>query len=249
MQSVLFSKYFLDSASNEDREVLRKELLQTTVISKALGNKKYKLGRGPAKEVILSNKTTVIRTFFHGGLFRKFVGNKFPHFHFCKKSDCLKYRPFSELKILEELFAKGISVPKPLAAYVRTSFLNLFYQGAIATEKLENTRNFLEIIKEHNQNPTEILAQQIATLSLEAGRIAQQISALGIFHIDLHLGNILIDQNNKVFIIDFDRAKQLNFGLNLAATNRMKARWLKSCRKYKVEKIAGETFLKGLKNV
>ena len=62
---------------------------------------------------------------------------------------------------------------------------------------------------------------------------------------DLHIGNVLINKSNKVFVIDFDKAKQLS-SVDTTVINKMKSRWLKSCKKYNVQKIAGETFILGL---
>lgn len=246
MQSVLYSKYFLETASEQDKEVLQQQLLQTTLISKIQGNKKYKQGRGFVQEVDLSNKKVIIKSFFRGGFFSRLIENKFLHLHFCKSTDCFKYRPFGELKILENLSAQGISVPKPLAAFVKTSCGSLLYQGAIATEKIEGVENFLLIIKEFKKSENPLLAQEIKRIAKAAGGISKKILSMGIFHVDLHLGNILIDYNNNIFVIDFDRAIYFKESQKKAVYKKTISRWFKSCKKYRVEEIAALSFVEGL---
>lgn len=249
MRQILYTKYFLESATEEDKKLLQKQLLQITLSSKIQGNKKYKQGRGSAHKIELSNRNAIVKSFFRGGLIRRLIENKFLHLHFCNNTLCLKYRPFGELKILEDLSAQGIPVPKPLAAYVKASCLNLLYQGAIATEEIEDIKNFLSIIKEFKKTNESFLNQEINIIATEAGKIAKRIFDMGIFHVDLHLGNVLIDSQKNIFIIDFDRATHFEENQKAAVYKKMILRWLKSCKKYGMEEIAGHSFIEGFNDV
>ncbi len=249
MQQILYSKYCLESSNKQDKQFLQNELVQLTMISKIQSRKKFKQGRGLVQEIPLSNQKAFIKSFLRGGLISQLIENKFLHTHFCKDVYCIKYRPFGELKILENLYAQGIPVPKPLAAYVKTSCFGLLYQGAIATEKIHGAKNLLSIIKESKDSKDPSLNEWVKNISLEAGKISKKILNAGIFHVDLHLGNVLLDQNNNVFIIDFDRAVFFNERQKTSIYKKTISRWLKSCKKYQVEEIAGKYFIEGFNNV
>lgn len=248
MESILFSKYFLQTASEQDKENLKSRLLEFISEKNLHTENNSKVGRGKVAELSINNKNIFLRKFYRGGLLSKFITNTFFHLDFCQNSFCNNYRPFLEIEILELLNNNQIPSPKPIAAFIKTKFFNVFYQATIATEKIENTVNFLDLVKEYNKTPSDSLKNRIAEISTQVGRIANQILNLGIFHVDLHLGNVLIDSNNQVFIIDFDRAKNITPRYKKFFSLLLKNRWLKSCKKYQITDIAVTTFNLGLNN-
>lgn len=245
MQSILFSKYFLQTATEKDKEILSAKLLgfvSEENFSKAT------IGRGSVEEYAINNKNIFLRKFYRGGLLSKIISNTFFHLDCCQNSFCLNYRPFREMQILELLNEYQIPSPKPIAAFVKTNLANIFYQAAIATEKIEDAKNFLDLVKEYQRNPDSHLSRQITETSYKAGIIAYKILEIGVFHVDLHLGNVLINSKNDIFIIDFDRAKNITPQFKSIFRFLIKNRWKKSCTKYNISDIAVAAFNKGLNN-
>jgi len=104
-------------------------------------------------------------------------------------------RAYRELQILIELYQKGLAVAKPFAArVVRRGFL---YSADIITYVIPDTIT---------------LVQQLSTASLDAKHwrtIGESIAAMHqhrVYHDDLNANNILINNQQQCFVIDFDKA-------------------------------------------
>jgi 3-deoxy-D-manno-octulosonic acid kinase len=99
-------------------------------------------------------------------------------------------RSFSEFRIMSRLHAQGLRVPPPLAAaYWRHGLL---YRAALLTRQIPG-------------------AQPLACMIDRAllPQVAQAVAAMhqaGVWHADLNAYNILVDQADEVWLIDFDRA-------------------------------------------
>lgn len=88
-------------------------------------------------------------------------------------------------------------------------------------------------------------APGVEPLSLLAGRdekkalpfmtdVRRQVLILikhGLYHVDLHPGNVLVGDGGKVFIIDFDKARHFS-GSEAALFRRYEKRWRRAVRKY-----------------
>ncbi len=139
-----------------------------------------------------------------------------------------KPRPQQEYEMIAHARALGISSPEPLLWAIRGT---LFYEAFLVTRLVENHRSFFDVA---HQNPAH--CQRIV------GRVAAQIDLLirnRIYHRDLHPGNVLIDENERVFIIDFDRATftcQHPDKLRIAYLKR----WKRVAKKYRLPVILTE---------
>jgi 3-deoxy-D-manno-octulosonic acid kinase len=99
-----------------------------------------------------------------------------------------KIRSQAEFELLQKVISLGVKAPKPIAYAYRGAMI---YKAWLVTEE----------IKQH-----QTLAQ-----------LASQISTLihnKIFHVDLHPGNVLIDHNKRVYLIDFDKARFTRLNIN-----------------------------------
>ncbi len=180
-------------------------------------------GRGQSWFVENRHWKAVLRPYFRGG--------------FIAKLSCRDYiwlgetytRSFREFFLLKMLRENGLLVPMPLGAvYWRRK---LTYQASILVERIPNAKplacfkNFMLI--KHG------VANAIAKMHL-----------IGVLHADLNAFNILIDDQNQVWLIDFDRStySKKNLSSNKRLNNLHRLR--RSLRK--VRGIEGDFFWKEL---
>jgi 3-deoxy-D-manno-octulosonic acid kinase len=133
----------------------------------------------------------VIRRYRRGGLIAKF--NK-SHFFFTGQKNT---RPWLELSLLEYMCSIGLPVPRPIGGLYTLN--KGFYRGELLTQTIENAQDLFDIIK--TGNSTTVNWQEI-------GAVVKRFHDEGIYHSDLNCHNIMVDQNGKVWLIDFDKCEQ-----------------------------------------
>ncbi len=101
-------------------------------------------------------------------------------------------RSFREYRLLADLRAQGLPVPAPLAAaYWRQGPI---YRAAIVVERIPGVRPLAQAL-------SEPLWQPVADAIVRMHRA-------GVWHADLNAFNILIGNDKRVWLIDFDRGTQ-----------------------------------------
>ncbi len=154
----------------------------------------------------------VIKPYLRGGLIAKV--NKRTYLKFFSK-----YRSVQELEILGVLKHEGIPVPEPVTSIVRGS---VFYRCWIVTKEIEKASTLVQIAVAQPER-IHILMEKISFY-------INKISKIGIYHVDLHPGNILVTNDDKIYFIDFDRAKQ---GMNSdVLRSAYRKRWNRAVKKY-----------------
>ncbi|MBU1170754.1 MAG: phosphotransferase [Proteobacteria bacterium] len=159
----------------------------------------------------------VIKHYKRGGLIRHLISDVY------LRSG--KARSRQEYEMLETVRSLGVSSPEPLAWAIRGS---QFYKAYLITRKIENTRSLTDIC-------TKIPEQSAEALK----KTAEQINRLivnRIHHVDLHPGNVLVDGDGKVFIIDFDKAHISPMSQKKLCKAYIK-RWTRAVLKYKLPTI------------
>ncbi|MCX7857831.1 MAG: AarF/UbiB family protein [Deltaproteobacteria bacterium] len=149
------------------------------------------LGRGRIKFISHEGQNLVVRQYLHGGLLRGITGDRY----------ISSKRVINEISVLLYLKTKGFPCPEPYCALIKNGFgsKRLF----LITKKIDNAVPFSQILKETKGNRR---ARQILALACLVTRLFK----LGVIHADLHLSNVLVANNNELFIVDFDRAKIKN---------------------------------------
>lgn len=148
-------------------------------------------GRGTTWFVQLEKTEVALRHYRRGGLFGKLVNDTY-WFTGWQNTRC-----YQEYKLLNELREVGVNVPQPVAARaVKTS---LGYQADLLSGKIPNARDLVSILKEKSL-PAEVYQ--------EIGQEIRKMHNAQVNHTDLNIHNILIDENEKVWIIDFDKCYQ-----------------------------------------
>ncbi|PMH46095.1 3-deoxy-D-manno-octulosonic acid kinase [Vibrio sp. 10N.286.49.B3] len=148
-------------------------------------------GRGTTWFVQTEKLAAALRHYQRGGLFGKLVKD---HYWFTGWD---KTRSAQEFTLLNTLIAAGVHVPKPIAARaVKRTFC---YQADLLSEKIPNARDLVSILQE--KPLTAEIYQKI-------GQEIAKMHRAQVNHTDLNIHNILLDDQDKVWIIDFDKCYQ-----------------------------------------
>lgn len=105
-------------------------------------------------------------------------------------------RSFAEFHILSRMVARGLAVPRPVAAaYWRSG---LTYRAAILVGRIEHTCTLAERVRASAEPEPAVLH--------ELARVIFSMHNAGFWHADLNAYNILLDHGDKAWLIDFDKA-------------------------------------------
>ncbi len=156
------------------------------------GYRVVKGGRGGSVRIDINGQAAILRQYRRGGLINKISANQYiwlgKH----------RSRPWREWCLLRDAKEAGLPVAKPLGACIWKTAL--VYRAAIITAYLENTETLADFLMH------SILDQ---TLWYQLGLLIKKMQTLGFRHTDLNANNLLIDQDSKFFIIDFDKGRRM----------------------------------------
>lgn len=149
-------------------------------------------GRGEAWFVDYQNQHWVLRHYMRGGLVARV--SKYHYLGWRLQNT----RAWQEWQLTHLLFERGLPVPRPVAAQVSwpKGRVSGVYQAYLMVEKLPGA---------------ETLAQRLQRTELsesdwqKLGRLIARFHKQGVYHADLNANNILFDESDDLFLIDFDR--------------------------------------------
>ncbi|ELK8311249.1 3-deoxy-D-manno-octulosonic acid kinase [Vibrio vulnificus] len=148
-------------------------------------------GRGTTWFVQLDTMQAALRHYRRGGLFGKLVED---HYWF---TGWEQTRSLQEFNLLRVLIESGVNVPRPIAA--RAVKTGLTYQADLLSERIPNAKDLVSILQE--KSLSEMMYRKI-------GQEVAKMHNVNVNHTDLNIHNILIDDEEKVWIIDFDKCYQ-----------------------------------------
>lgn len=148
-------------------------------------------GRGTTWFLQHNDHQLVLRHYLRGGMMRHISHDRYVF------GSIQKTRSMAEFTILNALLKKGLPVPKPAAAQVIKH--GLLYEADLLTHKVPNAQDLIHVLAQ--KQPAEFYEQ--------LGALIAHFHQQGVFHADLNIQNILQDINNKLWLIDFDRAQIL----------------------------------------
>ncbi|KZN48391.1 3-deoxy-D-manno-octulosonic acid kinase [Pseudoalteromonas luteoviolacea] len=134
------------------------------------------------------DKIAVLKHYWRGGLAGKLLSDQYLY------TGLEKTRVYQEFKLLSELHALNLPVPKPVAAYVQVKLG--IYRADIITEAVRGAQSLCEMLQ-HQPASEQALTS--------VGRTIAQFHREGVYHDDLNINNILFDQTGQVYLIDFDK--------------------------------------------
>ena len=172
------------------------------------------IGSGRGETIFFShqNLKCVLKHYHRGGILGRYIKD---HYFWTGINGS---RSIREFKRLNELFAMGLSVPKPIGARVKRS--GITYTADLITAEIKNAKTLSELIA----------ADYIDKNVWEAiGRCLRLFEEKRIYHPDLNTNNILIDESLEVFLIDFDVASRLHE--KIGSSNKTLNRFHRSLKK------------------
>ncbi len=149
-----------------------------------------KKGRSSTWFFDYSNGIGVLRHYWRGGLVGRLLSDQYLY------TGLKNTRTYKEYLLLVELEARGLNVPKPLAAKVDHG--GLIYRGDLITQAIPDAASLLDLLKTRALSDDEVIA---------IGKTIANFHQQGVFHADLNINNIMLDNSGRVYIIDFDRGR------------------------------------------
>jgi 3-deoxy-D-manno-octulosonic acid kinase len=165
-----------------------------------------------------------VKQYAHGGLLRHLTGGSF----LCVGPS----RSLQEFLMLERVRAIGINAPQPMLFVNKGSFL---YRTWLFMEEIVEARNLAEVSRSENAEDPEVLHEAMM-------KLGEQVLALidhKIFHVDLHPGNVLVQRDGRVSIVDFDKAREFK-GSQERLRELYLRRWRRAVIKHKLSPVLTE---------
>ncbi|EEY50258.1 3-deoxy-D-manno-octulosonic acid kinase [Vibrio cholerae HE48] len=176
-------------------------------------------GRGTTWFIRFDALELALRHYRRGGLFGKWVADSY--WFSCWRET----RSYQEFMLLNHLRNAGVNVPRPIAARAKKN--GLFYHADLLSEKIPNACDLAELLQEKTIN---------GELYHKIGSEIRKMHDNQVNHIDLNIHNILIDDQETVWIIDFDKC-YIKFGRNWQAKNlaRLKRSFRKEVKRLNIQ--------------
>lgn len=105
-------------------------------------------------------------------------------------------RPWREYRLLEWMRYRNLPAPRAYAAHVHRT--GLLYSGDLISHEIDNALSMADQLSQEQLSP-DMLAR--------IGSTIRHFHTECVDHVDLNANNILIDANEKVWLIDFDRCR------------------------------------------
>lgn len=199
---------------------------------RAVENVLHSGGRGNTLILGDGQKEYVLRHFRRGGLIGRLVRDSY----LWSGED--RTRPFAEWRVLQKLANAGLPVPRPAVARYRRR--GPFYTADIITVRVPGIRSLSARL--HDSSLSDEAWQRIGSgLCLFHGN--------GVNHADLNAHNVQLDDQGRVWLLDFDRARILPQGAwrqkNLARLHRSLQKIRRQDERVNYSASCWEALLKG----
>lgn len=148
-------------------------------------------GRGTTYFIKHLTNDWVLRHYYRGGIIGKVIHDSYIF------TGLANTRAAQEFNLLKTLSTLNLPAPQPIAYRVKQSTFS--YQADILTGRIIDAQDLVAILTDDSVN--EHVWHKI-------GACIKAFHQHGIYHHDLNAHNILIDKNEKVWLIDFDRGEQ-----------------------------------------
>ncbi|MBJ2137955.1 3-deoxy-D-manno-octulosonic acid kinase [Paraglaciecola chathamensis] len=145
-------------------------------------------GRGTTYFFKHDNHEYVLRHYRRGGLIGKLIKDSYLF------RGLSRTRAWREFTLLEQMHRLGLPVPEPVAAQVTRQ--NVMYKGDIIIKRIPNSRDMFSFLCDAPQPDTTWQA---------IGACIRQFHDHNVYHHDLNIHNVMLDDNGKIWLIDFDK--------------------------------------------
>ena len=189
------SHYYIMRANEENDVALTADYFDPQWLKSQHLIDEIKTGRGEVCFFSLQGRQFALRQYLRGGLVAKVNKRRFLW------KNIKSTRVYSELSLLDYMHANGLNVPLPVAGRVEKS--GATYQAAIITEIIPNANELHQLL----------LARPVSKdIWRSIGKSIKQMHDLNVCHDDINVKNILIDDKEQIFLIDFDKCARKSSG-------------------------------------
>lgn len=156
---------------------------------------KQALGRHPVYFVQQDQKILVLRHYYRGGLVGRCIQDSYIGLTPSRS------RAMQEFKLLAWMHRQGLPVPKPIAAHCIQRGIR--YQANLLIEAIDQAEDIASVLSQRVLEQGECYAM---------GVVIAKLHIFGVYHSDLNCHNILLDQNGRLWLIDFDKCTRRSRG-------------------------------------
>jgi len=164
--------------------------------------------------------SVVIKYYRRGGAIRYLIKKRY--------LKCGKTRCQIEYELLQKVRSLGINAPEPIAFAYKG---RLFYQCWLVTREIEDHQTLVQISRSNEEQARMLMKAVIKQVSM--------LIKNKILHADLHPGNVIVDNKNQVYLLDFDKASIFP-GKKNALRSRYLRRWNRAIQKHRLPKMLNE---------
>ena len=171
----------------------------------------------------------VVKHYKRGGLLRHLIRHRYLKWG--------KTRSQSEFDWLQIVRSLGINAPEPL---VYATSGHWFYRAWLVTREIEEALSLARLSLTDDTRTQPVMTS-----------VTEQISLLidnSILHVDLHPGNVVVDQKDRVFLLDFDKGHFYR-GKKNKLRDRYINRWQRAVSKHGLPNILAEMLEIGLHEI
>jgi 3-deoxy-D-manno-octulosonic acid kinase len=147
-------------------------------------------GRGSAWFVGTASQPLVLRHYRRGGFIARLSEDRYWW------SGEEKVRAFAEWRLLHYLALRGLRIPQPVAAFYRRA--GVTYRCDLITQRIVSAQSLSAALA-----PGPVPESTWRAIGAAIARLHGQ----GVDHADLNAHNILLDDNQRISVIDFDRGR------------------------------------------
>lgn len=173
------------------------------------------LGRAQADFITLPSwGKIVVKHYMRGGLMR-YISRR----RHLRRRTC---RGEQEFRMLQSLREAGVPVPDPLGWAERGL---LFVETWLFLAEIPNSRTLAQLDQTSPAQARELMPK--------VSELIDSLTEGHLHHVDLHPGNVLIDDQNKVYLIDFDKAARATCS-PAELSDRYHRRWNRAIAKHQL---------------
>lgn len=148
------------------------------------------VGRGRALLLDTGFGPAVLRQYLRGGWPARISRDRYLFTGYARS------RPLAEFHMLAELNAMGLPVPAPLAALCERR--GLFCRGWLLMERILQVTPLADLL---------VARADDGPLWRRCGAMIRRFHVAGVVHADLNARNILVGEGERIYLVDFDRAR------------------------------------------
>lgn len=145
-------------------------------------------GRGTTYFFRYNNNEYVLRHYRRGGLIGKVLSDQYLY------TGLEQSRAWQEFNLLKHMRTLGLACPNPVAA--RLTKRGCYYQADIISTKIAHAQDLYQVLLKNS-----LLDDVWKNVGQTIAKFHQQ----QIYHHDLNIHNIMLDNTQKVWLIDFDK--------------------------------------------